>query len=241
MAGSGSERDKGIFIGILRWESGPQDLSQFEAIPGHFLHPDTFGFPVRFERVKGASFSTVVEKPSSEVLQEMVKAAKEMERDGIRAVTTSCGFNAIFQHHLAAAVSIPVFTSSLLQVPMVHTMIDPGKAVGILTADERFLTNEHMKAVGIDERIPVCIAGIQDTGVFSRVRDEPGATVDVERFRAQVVEVAMERIVRHDPSVGAIVIECTDLPSFSPDIRKAARLPVFDIVTLTNWVYWSLH
>ncbi len=41
----------------------------------------------------------------------MNQLAKEVEKEGVRAITTSCGFNAIFQEALANAVNIPVFTS----------------------------------------------------------------------------------------------------------------------------------
>ena len=64
----------------------------------------------------------------------MIKTAREMEKDGIRAITTSCGFNAVFQSELSNSVSVPVFTSSLLQVPMVYRMLGKGYLVGIITA-----------------------------------------------------------------------------------------------------------
>lgn len=42
------------------------------------------------------------------------------------------------------------------------------------------------------------------------------------------------------PDIGAIVLECTDLPPFSAAIRRATGLPVFDIVTMTTWVVDSI-
>ena len=40
----------------------------------------------------------------------------------MQAITTNCGFLAKFQREIAAAVTVPVFTSSLMLVPMVHRM-----------------------------------------------------------------------------------------------------------------------
>jgi hypothetical protein len=51
----------------------------------------------------------------------------------VGAITTSCGFLVKFQRELAAAVSVPVFTSSLLLVPFVHRLLAPGRRIGILT------------------------------------------------------------------------------------------------------------
>jgi Asp/Glu/hydantoin racemase len=51
-----------------------------------------------------------------------------------------------------------------------------------------------------------------------------------------VVSVA-EVLVKDNPDVSAIVLECTDLPPFAAAIRQATGVPVFDMVTLTNMLY----
>ena len=231
-------------IGVLCWEGNPEgssdELAQFEEIPGHFMHPDTFDFPLRFERVDGANFNTIVRNPSNKILNKMIKISQKLEEEGIKAITTSCGFNAIFQKELAEAVEIPVFSSSLLQVPIAYRMLGRDKCVGIITADKDSLTGKHLQAVGIDSSIPVSIAGVEDTESFSNVRENPKSDLDVKKFRSEVVEVARQLIEKEKGNVGAIVMECTDLPSFSGDINEMSGLPVFDIVTLTNWVYASI-
>jgi hypothetical protein len=111
-------------IGILCWEKGssPRDLVQLEELPGNCTNPETFEFPVRYCRVKGANIYTILENPSQDVLQSMIGEAHKMAEQGIRAITTSCGFNAVFQRELADSVHVPVFTSSLMQIPLVHNM-----------------------------------------------------------------------------------------------------------------------
>ena len=42
------------------------------------------------------------------------------------------------------------------------------------------------------------------------------------------------------PEVGAIVLECTNMPPWSKDIHEVTGLPVFDICTLTNYVAGAL-
>ncbi len=227
-------------IGILGWEAGHEDtLSQLEQIPGNIAHPDTFSFPVLYKRVKGAYYQTVVVHPQTEVLVAMIEASKEMEGEGVKAIMTSCGFNAIFQRELANAVNVPVFASSLIQVPLIYQMLSKGQKVGIITADSPCLTQEHLRAVGITEETPVCILGIEDTEEFSRIRADPKAVLDVGKFEREVVEVA-NRLVKREENTGAIVLECTDLPPFAAAIRRAVGLPVFDIVTLAHMVYESL-
>jgi len=221
---------------MLCWDGTGITLSQLEALPGNSMNPATFGFPIAYSRVPGANFRTIVACPDPGVLEASISAAYGLEAQGVRAITTSCGFNVIFQEELASAVSVPVFASSLLQVPMVSRMLRKEQAVGVLTAQEACLTPSHLEKAGVDESIPVRIAGIGDTGEFAKVHDDPGAVLDGEKFIREIVDHAAGLIERH-PQVGAFVLECTDLPPASAVIRERTGLPVFDIVTLINMVY----
>jgi Asp/Glu/hydantoin racemase len=169
----------------------------------------------------------------------MVAAARELEGDGVGAIATGCGFNALFQRELADSVAVPVFASSLLQVPMVHRMLRQEQSVGIITADRSLLSRAHLESVGITRETPHTIVGIEATGEFSRVRADPRAELDGETMKDEVVAVARELVGDH-PETGAIVLECTDLPPFAAAIRGATGLPVFDIVTMACWVLGSL-
>ena len=99
-------------IAILRWESGfvPQGLMQLETMAGNSTNPASYPFPVRLVEVKGACVETVITHPSKELLQRMTAICRQLKEEGIQAVTTSCGFNAIFQKELADNAGIPVFT-----------------------------------------------------------------------------------------------------------------------------------
>ncbi len=224
-------------IGMLAWEGGGKhSLTQLEAVPGNIVHPNTFSYPIKLRRIEGANYRTVVEKPCEEVLARMIVAAKEMEAAGIKAITTTCGFNAIFQKKLANSVAVPVFTSSLMQIPLVCGMLAQGQELGVITADKNHLTRAHLEQVGIASSVPLCIAGMENTGEFSRVRTNPLSELNVEKFIEEIFDVAKMLSSRH-PNLGAIVLECTDLPPASATIRKRLGMPVFDIVTLMNMVH----
>jgi hypothetical protein len=64
------------------------------------------------------------------------------------------------------------------------------------------------------------------------------AELDVEQLRREVLTVAGR--LAGDPTLGAVVIECTDLVPFASDVQRLLGVPVFDIVTLTNYVHSSL-
>jgi Asp/Glu/hydantoin racemase len=46
--------------------------------------------------------------------------------------------------------------------------------------------------------------------------------------------------VAEHPDVGAIVLECTNMPPYTADIQRETGLPVFDIVSLVNMVHAGL-
>ena len=61
-----------------------------------------------------------------------IEKARELEAEGVRAITTGCGFFAKYQKAAANALTAPLFNSPLLLVPMVSRMIGKGKRVGII-------------------------------------------------------------------------------------------------------------
>ena len=223
----------GFSVGILMLDT------QFPRIPGDMGNATTFPFPVRYHRVSGASPDLVVRKGSRQLLPAFIEGAQVLEREGVRAITANCGFLAKFQREIAAAVSVPVFTSSLLLVPMVHRMLPPGKAVGILTVDASSLTPDDFDGVGITSGIPVAIAGLETEREFTRVLLGDQLVLDVEAARREHIRVA-QRLCAEHPTVGAIVLECTNMPPYRADLQAATGLPVFDIVHLVQMVHTAL-
>jgi len=224
----------GFSVGILMLDT------QFPRIPGDMGNAATFDFPVRYHRVAGASPDRVVRQGPRELLPAFVEGARFLEREGVRAVTTNCGFLARFQPDLAAAVSIPVFTSSLMLVPLVHRMLPPGRAVAILTVNASSLHAEHMAGAGIATDIPVVVAGLETEKEFTHVLLDDQLTLDVDAARQEHLTVTRRMLDAH-PEIGAIVLECTNMPPYRADIQAATGLPVFDITTLVRMVHEAVR
>jgi hypothetical protein len=223
----------GVPIGVLSLES------YFPKPPGHIKHPASFDFPIFYKIVKGARVKELLEDPGPQLLEPFIEAVKDLEAEGVRAITGSCGFLALFQRELADAVSVPVFISSLLQVPMVGAMLRRDQIVGVMTASRRNLTPAHLEALGAD-RTPLAIAGMDDCPEFNEVIiEEKRRDFDLDRLQAEIYEVA-DALVEAHPEVGAIVLECTDLPPFGFEIQARTGRPVFDLTNLTNFVFQAV-
>jgi len=227
-------------IGILCWEkeSLPRGLVQLEELPGNSTNPETFEFPVKYCRIKGANIHTIIENPSQDVLQSMIDETRRMEEHGVRAITTSCGFNAVFQRELTDAVRVPVFTSSLIQIPLVQNMLGEQQSIGVITAKKAALTEKHLHSVGINNRFSIHIAGLESCKEWNKMFSSPDADLDLQIVENDVVHIACSMMTV--ANIGAFVLECTDIPPFAHAIRKATGRPVFDFVTLTNYVYQAI-
>jgi hypothetical protein len=211
----------------------------FPRIPGDIGHAGTFPFPVLYHKVRNASPSRVVREGDPALLDGFIQGARTLEAAGVLAITTSCGFLAMFQRQLAEAVRVPVFTSALQMVPLVSRMLAPDRAVGILTVEGRALGPRHLAGAGITEDVPVVIWGLERGQAFTPVLLDNELELDVEAARRENVEAARELVERH-PEVGAIVLECTNMPPYAAAIREATGLPVFDITTLIRMVHAAL-
>lgn len=221
-------------IAILRWESGhvPAGLLQLEQMPGNSTNPASYPFPVKLVEVKGANVETVITHPSQELLTDMIALATDLAAyGGIRAITTSCGFNAVFQAALSSAVPVPVFTSALLQVPFVQQIIGRDRTVAVITANSSALSEDHLRACGITEDMNVKIFGLETAAEWKKIFDQPDQPFDIDAVGKEIEGLATAA-VRSNPDIGAIVLECTDLPPYAARIRRAVRLPVFDFSSM---------
>ena len=215
-------------IGILMLDT------HFPRIPGDIGNATTFPFPVVYRVVKGADSNRVVVQADPALIKPFIDAALELAAGGCKAITTSCGFLAIFQKELAAAVPVPLAASSLLQVGMVSQMLKPEEVVGIITARASSLGERHFKGVGI-ENVSKVVYGIEDT-LIGKTFFEDLNSIDIDLAEKEMLAVADKMLAEH-PNVGAIVLECTNLPPFARALQARTKLPVFDIITLVKYLH----
>jgi len=223
----------GAPLGILMLEA------RFPRIPGDMGNGETWPFPVLFRVVRGATPEKVVLNGARGLLPDFVAAARELVDLGAEAITTNCGFLALFQAELTAAVAVPVATSSLMQVAMVQATLPPGKRVGVVSVSAGSLTPAHLAAAGVPLDVP--LAGTEHGREFFRVLIQAGKTdLDVALARQDILDAGADLLRRH-PEVGAIVLECTNMPPYAAALAEATGLPVYDIYSLVSWFHAGLR
>ena len=232
MKARGGKSVYGAAIGILMLEA------RFPRIPGDMGNARSWPFPVLYKVVRGASPDRVVRRSADGLRDRFVAAARELAADGADGITTNCGFLSLFQRELADAAGIPVAASSLMQVEMVNRLLPAGRKAGILTISASTLSERHLREANVPAATPV---GTTEGGrEFTRVILENEMEMDVEIARRDNVEAARELVSGH-PAIGALVLECTNMTPFAPDIGQAVGLPVFSMVSFVNWFQSSLQ
>ncbi|MFS8085812.1 MAG: aspartate/glutamate racemase family protein [Acidobacteriota bacterium] len=213
-------------IGILMLET------RFPRVYGDAGNPATWPFPVVIRVVHGATPARVMRDRAHGLVDAFIAAAQALAADGAAGVTTTCGFLCLQQDQIARALPVPFASSSLLQVPMVARLLPAGRRVGILTVDSRSLGPEHLQAAGIDPATP--IMGTEAGTEFSRVLLGDLPVLDLAAAQADLLDAGRRLLARH-PEVGAIVLECANMPPYAATLAAQLGVPVYDWYSMVTW------
>lgn len=207
-------------------------------VPGDIGHAGTLDFPVCYEVVDGVSFMDLVDG-NERALAALIEGAKRLEAKGVKAIAGDCGLLARYQQDIAAALSIPFFSSSLILIPLIWRMQGQTGQVGVITGHSGLLKAEHLRLAGVEPGTAIAIEGMENELEFRKVVIEGHPVLDVDRMRQDTLAVA-RRLAHGHPAVRSIVLECSNLPTFASDIQQEIGLPVYDIVGLVKLVYNSI-
>ncbi|HTS91991.1 MAG TPA: aspartate/glutamate racemase family protein [Stellaceae bacterium] len=226
-------RNYGQAIGILQLDCS------LPFIPGDVDNASTYAYPVLYRVVPGLSTAACL-RGAPDLAAAAVTEARELERQGVRAIASDCGFMLQFQDAVRRAVRIPVWMSSMLQLPMIAAGLGSDRPIAVVTADSSNLTPEFLARAGVAVRNPVLILGLQEMPEFkSAVLDEKGS-INADLIEEEVVG-AVRRAKEQQPDLGAILLECSMLPPYARAVQDAVDLPVFDFVTMIDHLYAATH
>jgi hypothetical protein len=224
----------GIGVILCDIENSLHTKKLMPPIIGNVRNSATFDFPIIYKIAKGVLPDCIMKKkPDYDLVPIVVEAAKDLEEEGVSAITTSCGFFSAFQRQIANSVRVPVFTSSLLQLPIICNMLNDNQKIGVISANSAGLSAEHLRGAGA-EAVPIVLTGIENLSEWRRHLDE--GCCDLQKLRDEITEVG-KKLVLQNPEIGAILLECTELPYFAYYIQKQTQRPVFCLYTLANFVH----
>ena len=124
---------------------------------------------------------------------------------------------------------------------MILQSLPKRKKVGVITAEGGTLENcpaiENCGVSPEDKKNRIVIEGCFTEGShFAPVLQQDSNRFNQHGINQEIVAAA-RRIVEREPNVGAILLECTELPPAAPAVQNAVRLPVWDYTTLIKWIH----
>lgn len=231
---------QGYSVGILKFEG-----KRFAMPPGDVGNPTSYPFPVLIREIPGVPTNpappvVLPDGSYSELVQNCITAAQQLEADGVHAIAMWCGFFSLIQPILAQHVSIPVLTSPLIMLPVIHQMMPPDKSVAVVVASERLLTGEYFEAINADRNHRIVVVGMDDGPVFnSFCMGGPETGYEFEALGDEICAV-LDRQLGDRKDIGAIMLECTSLPPFAARVRAHTGLPVYDFIACVEWMHRAI-
>ena len=193
--------------------------SLFPKPRGHLRNPLTFGFPVVTRVITGVDVPRLLFNPTPDLLEPFLQAARELEADGVRAVTGSCGFMARFQGQIARELKVPVLLSSLVQLPLLRLLHGENAVIGVLTASAAALTPELFAACA-SSRDAVRIQGMDEQPEFREtILENKRHDFDLDRLEQE------KRIWRRHLAMPAASMVCGPISSRLPSCVTALQPP----------------
>jgi Asp/Glu/hydantoin racemase len=208
--------------------------SPFVFVPGNLQNATTLRFPVAYECVEGLTPQEVL-TGSVKLESALVVSARRLEAKGVRAVVGACGSFANCQAALTRALSIPVFSSVLTQVPWLLASLPHAGRLAIVFADKRSFTDRVRAECGITDTRRLVITDCMGLEPFTAMLRHP-YTLEHRKLEAALVE-QVAQLVEADPQISMIMLQCSELPPYAAALQKVVDRPIVDVVTLTEWAF----
>jgi maleate cis-trans isomerase len=114
------------------------------------------------------------------------------------------------------------------------------RKLGVLTASKSLLDERFLRVAGVTPEMNLVIQGIEESREFYATHmGGKRITMDEDLLGDEVVAIA-KRFSSANEDMAAILIECSNLPTFSARIQRETRLPVFDYITFIRFLHASL-
>ncbi len=97
---------------------------------------------------------------------------------------------------------------------------------------------EIFNALGIEDKQMerIAITGLENSEHFVSAVFEENGILDTELVEKEVVDASL-LLQKENPELGAILLECSLLPPYARAVQEATGLPVFDFVSLIDYVF----
>jgi Asp/Glu/hydantoin racemase len=224
----GGASTAGFVVGILTLDT------RHPLLPGNVQNARSFDFPVVYEAVRLDDDPFALMRGDESLTARIVAAAIRLESLGVGVIAGACGSFAYYQSSVARAVSVPVFMSVMLQAPLLLASLGPSRKLLVLCAKASSMTDRVLAECGIIDRRRLILQEVAGRPEFDRMLagDEP---MNIRAFHDEVLDAARSAVAR-EGQIGAILLQCSDLPPVAAELQYQFQVPVFDAVVMIRWL-----
>jgi hypothetical protein len=208
-------------------------------VPGSVGNASTYRRPVRYKTVPGLTVERLIRAPDDSVADTIVTCARELSSEGARFITANCGFMIRHQRAVQEAFDGVVALSSMLLAPILLATLSSRQALGIVTASADSLTDDLLNLAGVPAGSDIAIVGLDDSPAFSAAFMDCSGELDLARVENEVV-AAVTGLLDRRPDIGAILLECSELPPYAAVVQSVTGRPVFDFTSMIEFFAGSL-
>lgn len=215
----------------------------YPGFPGDVRNASAWPFPVQYDVVRGVDIQMLCSaEDKSPCRQPILDAARRLERLGCRAIAAECGYFSYFQPDVMDAVDVPVFMSSLLQIPWLQQVIGPRRQVGLLASVRKELTDAHLQRIGVDPSSVVITGAMDDydspefDSLWEAGKRPDLPTADYAASEENIVKICRDFVDRN-PTIGALLLECTGFQPFARAVQREIDMPIASWGTLLDYAY----
>ncbi|WP_054636624.1 hypothetical protein [Thalassobacillus sp. C254] len=205
-------------------------------LPGDIGNAETFSFPVAYKKAAGVTVQSMFDN-NHWAYTKILKTSQDLiQESGVKAITGNCGYFQLFQEELARDVSVPVFLSSLLQLPLLKKLTSG--PVGIITAESSRMNENFLRSLDFPFS-QARIIGMENKRHFRETAIKESGFLDSEEVKRELLEVVEEQQTT-SPDLSIILLECSLLSPYAKAVHEKTKLPVFDYLTLINFIHASV-
>ena len=235
-----------LIIGILRLDY------DYPAQLGDVDYPGSYKYKTKQIVVGNLTFAMAQAGTplTNNIKRNLADALKEFRATpNVVGIIGDCGFMLNYQNDVLLENEqingsiIPIGMSSLIMTSTILTTINKDQQILIVTADADSLSPsfpglmekyQYLNSSIVDERF-VIVGGENVTGFGKEI--QAGDKINITQATPGFIDLVNNTINDENNNIGAILLECTQLPIFGDDFKEVFGLPVWDAITLANFLH----